>query len=56
MDREEKSKQPITRFVRVRGEIRWEKKVNISWTQSSVIGKDQEVKSSHGNPLLYMAA
>lgn len=23
MDREEKSKQPITRFVRVRGEIRW---------------------------------
>lgn len=32
MDREEKSKQPITRFVRVRGEIRWEKKVNISWT------------------------
>lgn len=40
MDREEKSKQPITRFVRVvGGEIRWEKKVNISWTQSSVIGK-----------------
>lgn len=39
LDREEKSKQPVTRFVRVRGEIRWEKKVNISWTQSSVIGK-----------------
>lgn len=39
MDREEKSKQPVTGFVRVRGEIRWKKKVNISWIQSSVIGK-----------------
>lgn len=46
MDREEKSKQPITRFVRVRGEIRWEKKVNNSWTQSSVIGKDEVVNSN----------
>lgn len=46
LDREEKSKQPITRFVRVRGEIRWEKKVNIYWTQSSVIGKGEMMNSS----------
>lgn len=40
MDREEKSKQPVTRFVRVRGRDKvGEKKVNISWTQSSVIGE-----------------
>lgn len=52
MDREEKSKQPITRFVRVRGEIRWEKKVNISWTQSSVIGKGEVVNSSKGSQLI----
>lgn len=39
-----KSKQPITRFVRVRGEIRWgENMVNISWTHSSVIGKVEAV-------------
>ena len=42
LEREEKSKQPITKFVRVRGEIRCggEKKVNILWTaqhSSSVI-------------------
>lgn len=46
MDKEEKSKQPITRIVRVRGEIRWENKVNISWIQSSVIGKGEVVNSS----------
>lgn len=48
MDREEKSKQPITRFVRVKGEITWENKVNISWTQTSVIGeiKGEVVNSS----------
>lgn len=46
MDRVEKSKQPITRFVRVKGEITWEKKVNISWTQISVIGKGEVVNCS----------
>lgn len=53
MDREEKSKQPITRFVRVKGEITWgKKKVNISWTQTSVIGKGEKVNSSSENQLI----
>ena len=46
MDTEEKSKQPITRFVRVRGRDKVGKKVNISWTQSSVIGKGVVLNSS----------